>query len=353
MGNSTRAPANIARSKVKKVTLGDVAKAAKVSSATVSRALNLLNLVRDDVRDRINQIISVLGYLPNGAARALASKRSGTLGAVVPTLNNAIFVETIEAYQRRLEQSSYVMLLGTSDYDADREFTRAKALIERGVDGLMLVGHRRKPALLALLQQYQIPFVDTWVSRADPRYPAIGYDGRAAGELIVRHLLELGHREFSVVLGDPKSNERMATRLAGMKKALAERRITLPDKRILFEDDALMQGGRRALRALLEQGKLPTAIVCGNDILAVGVLLECQWQGIAVPEHVSITGFGDIEVARELEPGLTTMRSPRSEMGLVAAEYLLARLEGRRYIIPPSLNVELVVRATTARPRRY
>jgi LacI family transcriptional regulator len=334
-----------------KVTLGDVALAANVSPATVSRALNMPSLVRGEVRDRINQTIATLGYLANGAARALASKRSGTLGAVVPTLKNAIFVDTIDAYQRRLEQSGYVMLLTTTDYDPQHEFTRAKALIERGVDGLMLVGHRRKPELLALLHQYGIPFVDTWVSRSEPGYPAIGYDGHTAGAMVVRYLLSLGHRDFAFVMGDPKNNERMVTRLDGMKRALAEANIPLRSEQVLFKDDNSINEGREALRQLLSRSRLPTAIVCGNDVLALSILLECQRQGIDVPGQLSITGFGDVDLASQIDPGLTTVRSPRGQIGDVAAEYLLARIEGRQYELPTALEIDLVVRGTTAAPR--
>lgn len=352
MSEDKPGPARERAGAIRKITLGDVAAVAKVSPATVSRALSRPQLVREDVRERIANVISKLGYLPNGAARALASRRSGTLGAVVPTFRNAIFADSIEAYQQRLEQFGYVTLVATSEYDSKLEFARAKALIERGVDGLMLVGHRRPPDLLALLQDYGIPFIDTWVSRTNFKYPCVGYNGVAGGELITSYLTSLGHTDFAVITGDPNKNDRIASRLAGIRKALVKSGARLEPDRLIICDDMSISDARDAARRIMGSGVPPTAIICGNDMLAIAALAEARHHRLDVPHDISITGFGDMDIAAAVDPPLTTVRSPRGEIGHIAAEYLLARIDGREFALPKALDLHLVVRESSGPPRR-
>ena len=334
---------------IAKITLDDVAAAAKVSPATVSRALNRPDLVRGELRDRINGTIAALGYVPHGPARALASSRSRTLGAVVPTLNNTIFARTIDAFGRRLEQAGYVLLLTTSEYDYVREFIRARALVERGVDGLMLVGHRHEPGLYELIAQKQIPFINSWASPEGAEHPAIGYDGRAGGELAAGHLLDLGHRELGIIMGDPSSNDRMEERLAGITAVMQAHGLRLREEQIVLKTYSI-EGGREGVRELWARGLRPTAILGGNDILAAGALFECLAQGVAVPKRMSIIGFGDLDISAQVTPGLTTVHNPQWVIGEIAAEYLLARIEGREPPPLSTLELKLVVRSTTAAP---
>lgn len=332
-----------------KVTLDDVAAAARVSPATVSRALNRPDLVRGELRDRINGTIAALGYVPHGPARALASSRSRTLGAIVPTLNNTIFARTIDSFQRRLEASGYVLLLTTSEYDFQREFIRARALIERGVDGLMLVGHQHDPALYDLMAAKRIPFINSWAGPNEAEHPAIGYDGKEGGEIAAGYLLGLGHRDIGIVMGDPSNNDRMATRLAGITAVMEAHGLQLRDEQIVFKTYSIT-AGREGIRELWSRGLRPTAIVGGNDILAAGILFECQSQGVPVPRDLSIIGFGDLDIADEVRPALTTVRAPRGSIGELAADYLLAQIEGQALPALPTLSLEVVVRSTAAPP---
>ncbi|MCB1741056.1 MAG: substrate-binding domain-containing protein [Gammaproteobacteria bacterium] len=332
------------------MTLADVAAAANVSPATVSRALNQPELVRPEVLERIQEKISTIGYVPHGPARTLASRRSRTFGAIVPSLKWAFFADTIDAFQSQLEQSGYVMLLTTSEYDPKRELLRARALIERGVDGLMLVGHKRPSELYELLLRSRIPFINAWATRRDTPYPAVGIDHTAAGEMSARHLLSLGHRDIAVIIGQPEGNDRVQGRLAGVRRALKTCGVELRPERLIYKDYTI-DAARQGLRELLAHGDAPTAVFCGNDVLACGVLFECQRLGIAVPEQLSILGFGDNEIARETVPALTTLRGARAEIGRLAAEYLLARVDGMEIELPEVLDMELIVRGSTAPPR--
>jgi len=330
-------------------TLGDVAQLAGVSPATVSRVLNRPETVRDGLRDTVRRAIAELGYVPHGAARALASRRSHTIVAVVPTLDNAIFATCIDALQRRLDGAGYVLLLASTEYDRLREGSEVAALLERGVDGLMLVGGDHDPALYRLLAAKRVPFVNTWVYETASGRPCIGFDNRRAAMRMTDHLLDLGHRRFAVIAGVTLHNDRAAERVAGVRAALAARGVELPASRIVERPYALAEG-RHALRLLMRQEEPPTAIICGNDVLAIGALLECLAAGIAVPGAVSITGFDDLELASHLRPALTTLRVPSAAMGRHAAEYLVDRLDGRTAPDCIELDVELILRETTAPP---
>lgn len=350
----TRKPAKVASPRGAKsstpVRLSDVAAAARISSATVSRALNAPHLVREDVRQRVLSVADRLGYVAHGAARALASRRSRTLGAIVPTIDNTIFARMVDAFQQRLEAAGYNMLLTGSGYDAAREMERARALVERGVDGLMLVGARHDPRLYDLLAATGKPFINTWTPNRGAPHPSIGYDGRTLAATIVDHLVGLGHRDIAVVAGHTTHNDRVETRLAGIVAALRHHGIELPAERLQHRHYSIEEG-RAAMRAIADSPRLPTAIICNNDILGTGALIEAQARGIDVPGDLSIIGNGDLELGAHLPPGLTTVSEPKAEMGAWAADYLLARVDGRDIDLPPDLPLTLVVRGTTGPPR--
>ncbi len=331
------------------IRLADVAAAAGVSSATVSRAFNLPALVRDDVRARILATADDLGYVAHGAARTLASKRSRTLGAIVPTLNNTIFARAIDAFQRRVEERGYILLLTTSEYDAQREWERGRALVERGVDGLMLVGAEHDPRLIRLLEMTGKPYINTWTANRGVGHPSVGYDSRALANMVVDYLVGLGHRDFAVITGSTTHNDRVSGRLKGMADAMRRHGLKVAPERIIHRRYSIDEG-RDALRALAAQGPLPGAIICGNDILATGVLFEALFMGIDVPGELSIIGNGDLDISAHMSPGLTTVLTPKVEIGNWAAEYLLACTEGREIELPLELPVTLVVRGSTAPP---
>ena len=290
--------------------------------------------------------IAKLGYVPNGAARALVSKRTKALGAVVPTLNNTIFSDTINAFQNRLDELGYVMLLTSAEYDSERELRRAKTLVERGIDGLMLVGYRHDSALYAFLRERKIPFVNTWAAQSDSPYPAIGYNGKTGGEMVINYLLSLGHRSFGIVMGDPAKNDRMEARMNGIRSALDKAGLQLRPEQIVFSNYSI-DAGRHGCAELFARGLKPTAIIGGNDILALGIMFECQHRGIAVPDDMSVIGFGDASIAAHAIPPMTTVRTPSAEMGWRAAEYLVAVAEGQEAVLPLPQELLLIPRGTT------
>jgi LacI family transcriptional regulator len=330
--------------------LEDVARLAKVSTATVSRALTLPHKVKARTLERVLQAASTLGYVAHGAARALASRRTHTIGAVVPTLDNAIFANTIQALQRTLDAAGYVLLLASHEFDADIEARVTRTLIERGVDALVLLGTTHHPDIYRMLESHNLPYVLTWAFDESGNHPCVGFDNRAAGLCIANHLLDLGHRRFTMVSGITAHNERAQERLAGVREALAARGIALsPDQ--VVEKPYTHAGGREGLRAVLKSGDSPTAIICGNDVLAIGAIAECHAQGLKVPDDVSITGFDDMEMASLMTPALTTVRFPTAEMGVYAANHLLARLDDKAVELRNKLPTELIVRSSAAAPK--
>lgn len=334
----------------KQATQGDVAKAAGVSTATVSRVINQPDSVRMPVRLRVEAAITQLQYVADAAARALASKRSRCIGAVIPTLANAIFADGIEAFQTQLNEAGLSLMLTSSSYDTKHELTQVRTLIERGVDAVMLVGLDHDPLIYSLLKQRKIPYVLTWAYNKDCPHPCVGFDNYAAAKLIPTHLANLGHQKFAVINGISKGNDRAFDRLQGMQNSLLAHGITLT-KSAIIECNYTIEEGREACRTLLMSQHPPTAILCSNDVLATGALLECQSCGIDVPEEVSIAGFDDLAISANLTPSLTTIHIPFKLMGQKAAQYLINRLAGETPPAQQELSIELRLRNSTSAPR--
>ena len=331
-------------------TVQDVARAAGVSTATVSRALNQPGSVRPALREQVLAAVARLGYVAHAGARAMSLRRSGTVGVVVPTIDNAIFASGLQAFQRRMAEAGQVVLLAFSDYDPAQEDAQVQALLARGVDALALTGVSQRPELLALLARRGLPWVHTGAFPAPPGQACVGFRNRVAIARAVQYLLDLGHRRIGMLAGITADNDRAADRVAGVRESLAAAGLPLP-ARWLVEAPYTVQAAREATRRLLQGGAptAPTALLCGNDVLAFGALLECAAAGVAVPQALSVIGFDDLDLARQWRPSLTTMHVPTERMWTLAAEYLLDRLDGRVDApLQQEVQVELVVRESTA-----
>lgn len=329
--------------------LADVARIAGVSLATASRALFQPLLVREGTRQRVLAASAMLGYVPHGAARALATRRSHTIGAVFPPVDNPIFASSTHALAQELAAAGYTLLLASHDYDLHAELAATKVLVERGAEGLVLVGNDHLPETYAVLARMGAPYELTWSIDPSGLHHSVGLSHRGASIRIAQHLLDLGHRQIAVVAGDTRHNDRAAERLAGVRDALAAHGLELPPERVV-EAKFSVANGREAMAKLLEQAPGFTAVVAGNDPLAMGAWFECQARGIDVPRAMSIVGFDDIELAAHIAPGLTTVHVPSAEIGRLAARRLLARLAGQSVPRMMELPAPVVVRGTTAPP---
>jgi LacI family transcriptional regulator len=328
-----------------RVTLEDVARMAGVSTATVSRVLSKPEVVRASTLEQVMSAVRALDYQPDASARALASGRTHTVGCVVPTLDHAIFARSTQSMQTTLARAGYQLLVASHDYDPAIEFEVVRVLRQRGVDAMVLVGTDHSPGLWKALRAWDKPSLLTW--SCDARLPSIGFDNAAAARAATEHLLSLGHRRIGVISGFTSHNDRARSRIEGVRQALAKAGLKLPSS-LLTEQVFNLNGGRIGLQALMAARQPPTAIVCGNDLLATGALLEAQRMGLQVPHQLSICGIDNLELAEAIIPGLTTINLPTLDLGRIAANSVLSAIAGEAIAAQSLLPFELVVRGSTA-----
>lgn len=308
-------------------TLEDVAQSAGVSTATVSRCLNAPDRVTERTRKRVLQAVRELGYAPNFGARALAAKRTNTFGAIIPTMDNAIFARGLQAFQEELHQHGITLLVASSSYKPEIEEEQIRALVARGADALLLIGYDRTPESYAFLDQRQIPYVVAWVHDVAAKAPSIGFDNHHAMQDLTSHVIDLGHRDLALITAERSGNDRARKRAEGVVAAMEARGLDPASLRIVETAYSIANGGD-ALKQVMASDQPPTAVLCGNDVLAVGALSAARRLGLEVPGDLSITGFDDIELAEIVSPALTTVHVPHREMGRGAALRLLALRNG-------------------------
>lgn len=328
-----------------KATLADVARRAGVHKATASRALSAPGMISPATVAKVCAAMRELGYVSNGVARALSTRKTRTVGSILPTLDNAIYAVSTVSLERRLERSGYVLLVACHEFNLEAETRALDAMLSRGVDGLVLVGDEHSRATLQRLRSSGVPHVFTWNSPKSTR-PSVGFDNREAGRLVARHLIELGHRRIAMVAGIVSGNDRARDRLAGVRDALEAAGLRLPDERVTQRPYSL-EGGGEGLAQLMSARHPPTAVICGNDVLALGALRQCRSLGIAVPRDLSITGFDDMPMARVASPELTTVHFPMEEVGWNAGELLLGMMGEAVGPVTHRLPITLVAREST------
>lgn len=328
------------------VGLRDVAKAAGVSTATVSRAMNSPGLVSPELRDRVAAAVRDLGWVPDGAARALTTRRSGAIGAVFPTLSHGDFARAAEALQDELARNGTTLLLACSQYDAEQEHRLVRQFVERGVDAIALVGNAHLLALTELLDRRRMPYVNTFNFVPGGAENCIGPDNRKAMFKMTRHLLDQGHRSFGVIAQATRTNDRAAARLQGITDALAEEGLGVRPQHLMVGQWTIAEA-RQLMGAILDHRPRPTAVICGNAYLAVGAVLEALDRGLRLPGDLSVVGYDDIEIMQELPVPVTTLRVRSDEVGRRAAMHLLAAIEGRTSDVERECEVEIVLRASS------
>jgi LacI family transcriptional regulator len=329
------------------IRIEDVARQAGVSTATVSRALSQPHRVRSSTLDLVRSSVEKLGYVPDAAGRALASGRTKTVGCVIPTLDHAIFASSTHAMQTTLAKAGYQLLVASHEYDLGVELELVRALQQRGVDALVLVGAEHHNQLWKIVKDWRNPTLLTWA--CDPRLPSIGFDNHAIAVMAVKHLLGLGHRRIGMISGDPEHNDRARARIEGLQAALVDAGCAVP-KNYLSIQPLKMSGGRLGLTELLAVKKPPTAILCGNDLQAAGALLQAQRQGLVIPRDLSICGIDNHDLGEQMNPGLTTISLPTQALGQITAMQVLAALADEPIAQQSLLSFELLLRASTAGP---
>lgn len=330
--------------------INDVAKAARVSVATVSRTINATARVSPEVKRRVEEAVAALGYIPAHAAQVLSRQRNNTLAAIVPTLDYSIFARKIDAFQRRAEERGYNILIAISGFDPRVELEKCSRLIRSGAEGFLLEGGLHSEELYALLASRKLPYVNTSVYEPGGAHPTIGFDNRAVASIAAEHLLALGHRRFAVISGRTALNDRAADQVDGIRSRLVREGIDLPGH-MMIECGFALAEARQAFRRLVSFQEPPTAIICTSDQLAFGCILEAANAGIDIPGDVSVMGFDDLKWAANLTPSLTTIYVPSAEIGNAAADFLIDRLKGAETPVARKFAAHLIQRESTAQPK--
>ncbi|GHF39704.1 LacI family DNA-binding transcriptional regulator [Seohaeicola zhoushanensis] len=338
-----------------KVDIVYVARLAGVSPATVSRAINHPDLVSPATRKRIDTAIRKSGYIRNRAAQAMHGKRSGTIGLIVPTMNYAIFAEVVQAFNDEISNHGFTVLLATHGYDLGSEYLVIRKLLEHRVDGVALVGLNHSQDSIGILGKQRVPSLTIWNYSADSPISCIGADNFEAGQLAAQHIVVLGHRRVGLVFPPTEGNDRARDRLNAARQTLFEAGVTIRDEWCGETPYSVSQSKKICTEILsLPRSERPTALLCGNDIIAQGAVYAALRLGVSVPQELSVVGIGDFAGSADMEPALTTVRIPARRIGTAAGRRLVKAITDADpdFILRERLDVELMMRATTAQPRQ-
>jgi LacI family transcriptional regulator len=336
------------------VDIRDVARRAKVSTATVSRTVNQVATVDAQLAKRVWKAIEELGYYPNRQARALVSGRSRVFGLIVSEITNPFFPEIVQTFETLAVEQHYEILLTSTIHDPKRMELAVRRMIEGRVDGVAILTFGMEEDLLEHLRFRNLPLVFVDIGPKAPRVSNIRVDYADGIRQAVQHLAALRHQRIGFIAGPLRLRSAMARKDA-FQASMKE--IGLPVKPdFLVEGDHRLEGGKRALKKLAELRERPTAVLCSNDMTAIGVMREAFELNIKVPQDLSVIGFDDIRMAEFLTPPLTTVQMSQSELARLAFEALLKEVkretpipEGSEYV----LKTHLVLRNSTTFPSSH
>ncbi len=329
-----------------RVTLADVAAAAGVSPITVSRALRGERAVAQELVARVQAAATELGYVPDPAARALASARSSHVAVLIPKLSNTVFVELLDALQRALLPAGYQTLIGVTHYDGAEEEAQLRSFLAHRPAGLIVTGSDRSPAAAALIRGSGLPCVRVMEVGDDAGGYSVGFSQREAGRAITRQLLEAGRRRIVYVAAqlDPRTLQRGE----GYEAALAEAGLAARVHKLLVAQPSSMALGGELLARVLREVPEADAVFFCNDDLAQGALLAALRLGIAVPDRLAVVGFNDLPGSDQMLPPLTTVATPRRQIGERAAQMLMALMRGQPVETPHlDLGFQVLRRASS------
>jgi len=335
----------------KRPRMTDVGKKAGVSACTVSRAFNAPDTVRPEIRQRILDAAEALNYSLNPSAKALRLQATHIFGVVIPTLDHALFAKLVHSFEETLSRSGYAPVVATTGFDNTHVFEHIQTLVERGAEGLLMVGKVEDDKVRRFLTRTGLPAVTTY-SFVEDRIPSIGFDNYQSIAQAVDYLAALGHRQMAMIAGPSRGNDRQQSRIRAFRDAEARCGNGRPWPVIEHSYAHAYTAGAEILRDLLASEPGITAIVCNSDTFAIGALLEMQRQGVRVPEDISIIGHDDMELAPLLTPSLSTVAVPAADMGHRCAQALLNAKLHRAPIVPVKLDANLIIRGSTGPVRR-
>lgn len=324
----------------------DIARLARVSHSTVSRALQHSSLVNEETADKIRKIAHETGYRASAVARGLVTNRTRTIGLVVTTIADPFASEVVSGIEQAANDHDYSVFLADSNADPEREKKVVQEFAERRVDGIVVTSSRVGALYLPLLSEMQVPIVLVNNQHPGAFVHSVMIGNKEGARQAAQHLIDLGHRRIGY-LGDQYGNQSDTERFAGYQEAIRD----------FFRPELVVHGDGKpdeaviAMEKLLELAEPPTAVCCYNDMSALGAMQAIRSRGLRIPEDISVVGFDDLFIAAYTQPPLTTVRQPMRKMGLLAMESLFRLMSGEETEIRIMVEAELVVRGSTGRVR--
>jgi len=334
-----------------KVTLDDVAEIAGVSAITVSRALRRPEMVSDRVRARIDSAVKKLGYVPNPAAQLLATGRSNVIGVVIPSVTNNVFADVLRGIYAASESTNHVIQLANTRYSPSLEENVLRLFSSQKPAGLIVAGLDQSEASLDMLRSVDCPVVQIMETGFEPVDLCVGFSHIEAARAATEHLIERGYRRLGFL--GARMDPRTQRRFAGFREAAVAAGVYSDERVVTSAEASSVTKGGELLADLLAIAPDVDAVFCNNDDLALGALFEAKRRRIDVPDQLGICGFNDLEMMAAAEPSLTSVRTPRFEMGARAIELILARLAGQQVErATTDLGFQVIERTSTTRQPR-
>lgn len=319
-----------------RVTLADVAAYVGVSTMTVSRAISNPEAVAPAQRAKIAQAVQDLGYVPNRAARTLASSRSYVVAVLIPSLSNAVFTDVLAGIQDALSEDGYQVLICNTRYSDEEEETLLNIQLQSHPDGVLLTGLSQSERVRNMLMASKIPTVSMMDLADDPKRLSVGLSQHAAGHAMTRYLLDKGYRRIGFIAA--QLDERTLKRAEGYRSALREAGLYDPRREILVPEPSTVALGAELIGRMLAISPDCDAVFCCNDDLAYGAIFQCQRRGIDVPKQLAICGFNDLPASAWMNPSVTSVSTPRYRIGFEAATLLKQVMDG---VTPQATNIDL------------
>lgn len=328
------------------ITITEIARLSGVSLATVSRVINQPERVKEKTRRRVQQVMEESNYVYNALAGGLSKKATRTLGLIIPTITNPIFAVSTRGVQNAAANRGYSLLLGSTEYGTETEYNLVRLYLEKRVDGIILSGSPLSQRSLSYMKSRGIPYLITWEAFDDDETPYISFNNAKAAKQAVDYFVSMGHRRIAMITGLFEETSRALRRWLGYKESLANCGIPYDESLVMQKDYSVVSGREAAIR-LLKMKEPPTAIFCGNDILAYGAMAGAKDSGRQVGVDLGIIGFDDLEMSAVMDPPLTTIRIPGHEMGSMGANALIDIVEGKKpETVQYILETDLILRGS-------
>ena len=322
-----------------------LAKTTGFSVATISRVINRSETVAKNTREQVQKAMQEAGYMPHPAARALATKRTKTIGVLVPIVSQSIFARFLDALEVELALHGYSLNIATTNFDNNLESERGKELIKMGAEALIFSGANQNRDLLNLLSDTNTPAVCSSIHYSEYGLPTIGYDNKEIAFSALKYLSSIGHKDVAVIHGPIDNNDRTKLRILGVHNAAETFNLNID----FYPTELEIKGGVKAAKQISKNSKKITAIFCLSDILALGVMFESIRNGLRIPEDFSLMGCDNLDWSSLCYPTLTTIRLPTKRMGQKIAQSLISKLDNDIDIKSTLFKAKLLERESTAR----